>query len=800
MRVPIRFSHFGGLRLVLAVTLLMLCTLSTVSALWGQESAAGNEATAATSSQSNKPAPPLHIVPMTTGPDGNATPAFAKLIYMGGPVISNAQIIVVFWGTGVNATTQSGIGNFYQSILTSNYYSLLGEYDTTFTGGSGQIIGPGAYAGAYTINPSVCGTGNTCTIDDTQIQTEISAQINASNLPVPAYDNAGNVNTVYMVYFPGNVTISLQGSKSCQVFCAYHSSYTFNDKTLAYGILPDLGGACAGGCGSSQNVFDNLTSVSSHELAEAATDPNVGQNVLSWYDNTNGEIGDICNAQQATLASSYTVQKLWSNAFSACISAVPSFQVGAPVSASVGSSFTMTVTTLTSAGVTDTSYTGTIHFVSTDPAATLPSDYTFSGLDGGVHTFPVTFNTAGAQTITGLDKAYGGRSGVANVTVSPGTTHFSVSAPGSGASGVAFNVTVTALDQNNQTVAGYNGTVHFSSSDAGAVLPANSTLTGGVGVFSVTLKTLGAQTITATDSSNGTINGSAGVTVVAGPATHFTVTAPTPDTAGVPFSVTVTAFDANNNVATGYTGTVKFGSSDGAAVLPPNSSLTNGVGGFSVTLNTQGNQSVTATDTANALLTGTVTVNVLASGVQVTSTTITSTLNPSTYGVPVTFSATVTAASGIPQGVVVFKAGSVNLGRVNLLNGVASVTTAFLKPGTATVTATYNGNAHFLTSSASLVQVQNKALTGTDISSSANPSSVSQMVTFTVVVDSIGGVPSGNVTFLDGSTVLVTVPLNGGTAAYSTSSLTAGTHRITANYKGNANFVASGASLTQLVH
>src|SRR5205823_5506349 len=79
-------------------------------------------------------------------------------------------------------------------------------------------------------------------------------------------------------------------------------------------------------------------------------------------------------------------------------------------------------------------------------------------------------------------------------------------------------------------------------------------------------------------------------------ATHFTVSAPSSATAGSAFSFTVTGLDQFNNTATGYTGTVHFTSSDGQASLPADTTLTNGVGGFSATLRTAGNQTLTATD------------------------------------------------------------------------------------------------------------------------------------------------------------------------------------------------------------
>jgi len=188
--------------------------------------------------------------------------------------------------------------------------------------------------------------------------------------------------------------------------------------------------------------------------------------------------------------------------------------------------------------------------------------------------------------------------GTVNVTVNPQVaTHFSVTAPANVTSGVAFNVTVTALDASNATVTGYTGTVHFTSSSAGS-LPADYTFVAGdngTHTFSVTLTSTGAQSITATD---GGITGSANTTVSAPPATHFSVTAPANVTNGVAFNVTVTALDASNVVVPGYTGTVHFTSSS-AGTLPSDYTFVagdNGTHTFSVTLTSNGSQSITATD------------------------------------------------------------------------------------------------------------------------------------------------------------------------------------------------------------
>jgi FG-GAP-like repeat len=97
----------------------------------------------------------------------------------------------------------------------------------------------------------------------------------------------------------------------------------------------------------------------------------------------------------------------------------PSFRVSAPSAATAGESFTITVTAKGSTGGTLTGYSGTVHFTSTDPAAVLPADYTFTTADGGTKTFTVTLQTAGTWTITAADTSADltGRSGP--ITVSP---------------------------------------------------------------------------------------------------------------------------------------------------------------------------------------------------------------------------------------------------------------------------------------------------------------------------------------------------------------------------------------------
>ena len=188
--------------------------------------------------------------------------------------------------------------------------------------------------------------------------------------------------------------------------------------------------------------------------------------------------------------------------------------------------------------------------------------------------------------------------------------------------GTAQSLTVTAQDLYGNTASGYTGTVHFTSSDGAASLPANYTFVAGdAGVHSfssgVTLKTAGSRSVTGTDTVTGTITGSQTVTVNPGNATALVLSGLSAQTAGTAQSLTVTAQDLYGNTASGYTGTVHFTSSDGAASLPANYTFVAGDAGvhsFSsgVTLKTAGSRSVTGTDTVTGTITGTQPVTVSA--------------------------------------------------------------------------------------------------------------------------------------------------------------------------------------------
>ena len=101
-------------------------------------------------------------------------------------------------------------------------------------------------------------------------------------------------------------------------------------------------------------------------------------------------------------------------------------------------------------------------------------------------------------------------------TPAPSAASFTVSAPSAATAGTSFQVTVSALDSSNNMVTGYRGTVHFTSSDGQAVLPADYAFTSadaGKHTFTVTLETASSQTVTVSDTAHGSATGNTSILV-----------------------------------------------------------------------------------------------------------------------------------------------------------------------------------------------------------------------------------------------------------------------------------------------
>jgi hypothetical protein len=196
------------------------------------------------------------------------------------------------------------------------------------------------------------------------------------------------------------------------------------------------------------------------------------------------------------------------------------FVVRMPDHVTAGKPTFVTVAATDSSGRPVSNYTGKVQFASSDSAATLPQEYTFTAADRGVHTFQVTMATAGSQTVTVTDTAANSTvkgTATTNVEAVGAATHFAVKTLGIALAGSPTPVQIVALDASNRVVTNYTGTIHFTSSDSGATLPADYKFTAedkGVHLFYVTFAKSGRHSVTATDLSASALMGAGDVLVL----------------------------------------------------------------------------------------------------------------------------------------------------------------------------------------------------------------------------------------------------------------------------------------------
>ena len=261
----------------------------------------------------------------------------------------------------------------------------------------------------------------------------------------------------------------------------------------------------------------------------------------------------------------------------------------------------------------------------------------------------------------------------------------------------------------------------------------------------------------------------------------------------------------SNSLSVAATGTVTF--FDGTKQIGSAALSATGVAAFSTSTLTTGSHSITAVyggDDQNAAAT---TPALVESVKQLTTTALTSSLDPSVAGAAVTFTATVAGPLGSstsPGGTVTFSDGATTLGQGTLnAGGVATLAVSALASGQHNITANYSGDTSDLASqSVVLVQTVAKDTTTTSLTASNASVYAGVSVTFTSVVSRTDGmIPTGTVTFLDGGASIGTGTLNGaGTATLTTNALAGGSHTISAMYGGDAsNLTSSSATVSETV-
>jgi hypothetical protein len=248
-------------------------------------------------------------------------PAAPSVAWLHGPVLKSPKIVPIFFA-GDDTTFTSQVETFVDGIGATQYWAAIGtEYEV------GPATGLPAIQLSEAANPSLL---------DSDVQAWLKAKVEAGD-PFPANDG----NTLYAIYYPEGVSISLvsqgQTSKSCHDFGGYHSSVKLSDGTSApYAVIPrcKFFDAFSG--------LDAVTAASSHEFIEASTDPfpetdpayaQPDQDHFYWeFALFGGEVGDMCAAQIQSFTQfsefPFVVQRAWSNKSAAeghdpCVPALP---------------------------------------------------------------------------------------------------------------------------------------------------------------------------------------------------------------------------------------------------------------------------------------------------------------------------------------------------------------------------------------------------------------------------------------------------------------------------------------------
>jgi hypothetical protein len=436
------------------------------------------------------------------------------------------------------------------------------------------------------------------------------------------------------------------------------------------------------------------------------------------------------------------------------------------------------------AAVSPPTATGTIQFL--DGSTVLGSvamlggsaSLTVSTFAVGPHAIKAVYGGDGAGYL-------GSTSAVAAETVNKAATTAALAAsPNPATAGTAVTLSAAV------SPATATGTVQFLD---GATVVGTVPVSGGVAVLTVTSFAAGTHSITATYSGDANNSGSTSAvvaeTVNKAATTAALVATPNPATAGTAVTLSAAVSPAT------ATGTVQF--LDGATVLGA-ATLNRGLASLTTSTLAAGTHSITAAYSGDANNSGSTSAAVAETvNKAATTATLAASPNPAAAGTAVTLSAAVSPATA--TGTVQFLDGATVLGAATLNHGAASLTTSTLAAGSHALTAAYSGDATDAPATSAVLTLSVvKTATTAALTSSQNPSVSGRAVTFTGQVSPSAA--TGSIQFKDGSSLLGTVTVSGGSAALAISTLSVGAHSITAIYSGDANYTGStSTALSQTV-
>jgi sugar lactone lactonase YvrE len=458
-----------------------------------------------------------------------------------------------------------------------------------------------------------------------------------------------------------------------------------------------------------------------------------------------------------------------------------------PSPANVTQSVTLTLTATTATGTPS----GAVVFY--DGTTALSGDVSLSA--SGVATYSTTALTPGPHNLSaqyaGDASNAAGQSNVVIETVNQISTVTTI-ASSNPTVNVGTSVTFTAAVSNTSGPIP-TGTVQFMD----GATPLGSSLVDSNGHASLTLATLapGPHTIVATYSGDTDNSGSASSglveTIQQIPTTTTLVSDLNPASAGATIHLSATvAISAGASPDGAIAGVVTF--SEGSAILGTAQVNASGIASIAISTLTVGPHTISASYPGNTNYAASIS-STLVQSITFTATTtmLTAGGTSSLEGKPVTLTVTVTSPTGTPTGNVIFRDGAANIGQGTLnAQGVATLSISSLAVGPQTLTAVYQGDSSYLTSTSAppLVETISLATPGLTLASPVNPVNVGTMVTFTSVLTSNGVAPTGALTLQDGSAPIATQNVtNTGSFTFNISTLAIGTHTLTAQYAGDAN-------------
>jgi serine protease len=260
----------------------------------------------------------VHVLPTrdalkTARGNGRTAMAGSNLLYGGGPVQTNPQLFVVYWGptwntTGDPSRVQSRLNSFYGVIGGSAWLNVVTQY--TQSGGA-HAGNPSTLYGGYWID-----TGSTPPSRPSQ------SQMAAEAARAAAHFGVSGVNASYVVAMPHGISPSGFGTQ----YCAYRGSTFAGSGSIAWTALPympDAGSSCGSGSVNSPGTLDDVTIIAGAEQADVELDPD---GTGTWTDSIGNDISAKCawfGLIDNPAAGGYPTQPLWSNATSSCVQSYP---------------------------------------------------------------------------------------------------------------------------------------------------------------------------------------------------------------------------------------------------------------------------------------------------------------------------------------------------------------------------------------------------------------------------------------------------------------------------------------------